>query len=319
MKSIASLSQLPADYCIALSDYSAIRVTGGDAGTYLHGQLTVNTQQFNEDSARWSAHCDFKGKTWAIQLVVKNPQGYTLVSPESATLASAEQLKKYGVFSKVDIEVQKPEQYVIKGKRLLSFVEEWFGAVPTSSMATLNRDDSFCVRLSPLEDHLWLVLDEHASQAFSGFCDAADIAILEQVVFEALATQHGLPVVTGDNINQFVPQMMNLQALDAIDFDKGCYMGQEVVARTRYLGKNKRATYPLYTNHCVNAAIGGSIEKQVGENWRRGGTVLRCANLADETWVLAVLANDTQPADILRVSEDEQTPLEAKRIPYAIE
>ena len=319
MTSISSLAALSDNFFIELSDYSVVSVTGEDAADYLHGQLTVNTKSFDHQSARWSAHCDFKGKTWAVQLIQSNPSGFVLSANASANEASLEQLQKYGVFSKVTFTTTAQKQCIVRGPWVTQFMTQIFGGIPSTEGQSLSKGSDFCCELPGLAGHYLLILGDDNYSALIADAKSNNVDEYDSVVFEALSIRAGLPSVAFDTVNQFVPQMMNLQALNAIDFDKGCYMGQEVVARTRYLGKNKRAAYPLVTNHYVKCTIGATIDKQVGDNWRKGGTVLREASLTNETWLLAVLANDTQTGDELRLGEDQPTIFKTLDIPYSIE
>ena len=113
--------------------------------------------------------------------------------------------------------------------------------------------------------------------------------------------------------------MFNVQAINGIDFDKGCYMGQEVVARTRFLGKNKRAAFAFHIDSAVPVNIGDSIEKMAGEHWRSGGTVITAATLGNETWFMAVVANDTSSDDIHRLAENPSITCYPSALPYSIE
>ena len=113
--------------------------------------------------------------------------------------------------------------------------------------------------------------------------------------------------------------MMNLHVLDAISFEKGCYMGQEVVARTKFLGKNKRAAFILETDQATEIKPGDNLESQAGENWRRGGTVLRSCSVDQHTMILAVLANDTEVGATLRLKDKPDVLFEVLPLPYSLE
>lgn len=83
--------------------------------------------------------------------------------------------------------------------------------------------------------------------------------------------------------------MLNLQALDGISFNKGCYMGQETVARAKYRGANNRALFLLAGTTGEPVASGDTLELQLGDNWRRSGMVLNAWQQAGQVWLTAVL------------------------------
>jgi len=112
-----------------------------------------------------------------------------------------------------------------------------------------------------------------------------------------------------------------LQAIHGISFTKGCYLGQETVARMQYLGKNKRALFSLKSKSANNDSIslkaGDIIEQQLGENWRKAGDVLASYVSDDGTYYLqAVLASDIEAITNLRIKNHENSALSLVELPY---
>jgi folate-binding protein YgfZ len=138
-------------------------------------------------------------------------------------------------------------------------------------------------------------------------------------LWEIADIKAGLGDIRETTINEYIPQMLNLQALNAIDFEKGCYMGQEVVARTKYLGRNKRAGFVLKTESDNNDLSGELLEYQIGENWRPGGKILRSGSDSGQTWIFAVLANDTEIGSAFRVKSSPNTIFIAQTLPYPLQ
>ncbi|MOA19573.1 tRNA-modifying protein YgfZ [compost metagenome] len=134
-----------------------------------------------------------------------------------------------------------------------------------------------------------------------------------------LDIEAGYPVIDAANSGQLIPQATNLQALDGISFSKGCYTGQEMVARAKFRGANKRALYWLEGKAGRVPQAAEDVELQLGENWRRTGTVLSAARLADGTlWVQVVLNNDLDADSKLRVRDDATSQLAIKPLPYSL-
>ena len=130
--------------------------------------------------------------------------------------------------------------------------------------------------------------------------------------------QAGIPKLAKEQSEEYIPQMMNLQALDAISFTKGCYMGQEVVARTKYLGKNKRAGSILFSETLAQIQSGATLELQLGENWRRIGTCLYSANSQGKSWIFAVLPNDLEANAVIRLQENPDVLFKLSPLPYSL-
>ncbi|VDZ76952.1 Folate-dependent protein for Fe/S clustersynthesis/repair in oxidative stress [Salmonella bongori] len=135
----------------------------------------------------------------------------------------------------------------------------------------------------------------------------------------ALDIEAGIPVIDAANSGQFIPQATNLQALGGISFKKGCYTGQEMVARAKFRGANKRALWLLAGKASRVPETGEDLELQMGENWRRTGTILAAAQLDDgQLLVQAVMNNDLEAESVFRVRDDANT-LHIVPLPYSLE
>jgi len=126
----------------------------------------------------------------------------------------------------------------------------------------------------------------------------------------ALNIEAGVPVIDSANSGQFIPQATNLQALGGISFKKGCYTGQEMVARAKFRGANKRALWYLAGTASRVPEAGEDLEMKMGDNWRRTGTVLAAVQLDDGRLLV--------PDSVFRVRDDANT-LSIEPLPYSLE
>ena len=114
--------------------------------------------------------------------------------------------------------------------------------------------------------------------------------------------------------------MVNLQAIGGISFKKGCYTGQETVARMKYLGKNKRAMY-IVSGQSESMLDEPELEVQLGENWRRAGKLI-AQSFDEKTKILTglvVLPNDTDTAQVLRAKHTPSVELNILPLPYSLD
>ena len=119
--------------------------------------------------------------------------------------------------------------------------------------------------------------------------------------------------------HEFIPQALNLQCLEqAISFHKGCYIGQETVARAKYRGANKRAMYALKAQTDGTAEIGSELEMQLESGWRKTGVILNAVNVNGELWLQAVMNNQLEDSVKFRLPENG-TALEIFPLPYSLE
>ena len=116
-----------------------------------------------------------------------------------------------------------------------------------------------------------------------------------------------------------MPQMCNLQAVNGISFNKGCYMGQETVARMKYRGGNKRALYILAGTTQNTITLESQLELALGAGFKKTGTIIEYAQSGEHVILTAVLPNDTTEAAVLRFADDETSSLSVQPLPYSLD
>ena len=302
----AFISPLPAFY--------VVRISGPDQKKYLQGQTTCDINTLTEHNFLRGAHCDAKGKMWATFHLWQQGEDILYTGFRDEIQASLVQLKKFGVFSKVSFHDTQEQLAVlgISGPDADKLVASLGFSVPAPGALVAVPDGQL---LALAEQHYLLVLDIAAAKTLLT-TQAAHLAAPTR--FLAQHILHGLPYLEQALIGEYVPQNLNLQAIDAISFTKGCYIGQEMVARMKYLGKNKRATYILKAQSAETPAAGSDIEVQLEQNWRRSGVVVNAVNIHGELLVLAVLPNDTVPDAHLRLASAPETLFRLEALPYSL-
>lgn len=306
-----------------LTNKSVIEITGDDRQNFLQGQLTADLAELDAGDSTLACLCSAKGKTWAIAQVLSMADKYLLVIDHGCLENCLRELKKYAVFSKVDI-CDVSAEYKLSG----IIAEE----LPAELHALLNNqslpDSNIQGKAYQFQDQvIWITRYNHpqirwvvlypTEAPVKPLLDSLTSTSVES--WEAMDIQAGLPKLTAEQSEEYVPQMMNLQALNAISFTKGCYMGQEVVARTKYLGKNKRAGAILVSDEESPVKSGATLELQLGENWRRIGTCLYSACSQGKTWIFAVLPNDLEANALIRPKEHPEIPFKLSPTPYLLE
>lgn len=316
LNSVQPNAELPNLYLCPLINNGLVSLEGEQSQQYLQGQLTCDMQHLSADNFLNGAHCDAKGKMWAIVKTFTIASQYLLCGGQAEINASIEQLQKYGVFAKTTIS-DASEQWLTLGvggdNAPQWFAKQWSIDVSDGNTAwdiapgkvIKIAQQRFILVLE--NSQIGALLEQHQTHLFcAGLWRAMDI-------------QAGIAHLDETSINQYVPQMLNLHCLDAISFDKGCYNGQEMVARMKYLGKNKRATFILSGHASVMPQTGDDIQLAIGENWRRGGTIINIAGCAEQFHLLAVLANDTDADSQFRVKDDADSHLTLCQLPYSLE
>ncbi|MEE2023196.1 MULTISPECIES: tRNA-modifying protein YgfZ [Alkalimonas] len=316
---LAHLSNQTGPVCMSpLPGFDVLRIHGPDAEKYLQSQTTCDLRRLTDGNFLRGAHCDAKGKMWSIfHLLQQSSNDLLVVAYRDELVTSLAQWQKFGVFSKVSFEPGQQEWAVFGITGNQTAVTELLQQLGFPALQPgLRQQQAGCHLLALAEDH-YLLLCDH-SQAHQWLSDSA-LPLSAPTRWLLAHIQHGLSYLEQESIGQYVPQMLNLQAQDAISFDKGCYLGQEMVARMKYLGKNKRATYILSAPANGTPVAGSEIEMQLETNWRRAGQVINAVNINQQLWLLAVLPNDTTANTRLRLAAEPDTLLELQPLPYTLQ
>jgi len=195
---------------VKLSHLSALNFSGADAGNFLHNQLSADVNGLAAGDATFACYCEPKGRVLALLLVQRIEAGYHVILSAALAQAVAERLKIYRLRAKVDIEI-------MHDLAVLGFADD-------------EASPALAVPLPGGRRKLALLAADQST--------GADEALQEAWRFADL--QSGICWLGEKASGEFLPQMLGFEELGAVNYRKGCYPGQEIVARTHYLGKVKR-------------------------------------------------------------------------------
>ncbi len=201
-----------------LTRYGLLSVTGADARDFLHAQLTNDIEHLAADRSALAGWCSAKGRLLASFLVVPAPEGFLLQVARDLAAPVAKRLSMFVLRSKVKIADQS-EAWVQHGV----WDADW------SQPDVAWKDGIATVRVG---ERRFLELGPAAATTAAPSADEKEWTLRE--------IRAGRPFISAATQDQFVPQMVNLEKLGGVDFQKGCYPGQEIVARAQYRGEVKR-------------------------------------------------------------------------------
>ncbi|HAU5603922.1 TPA: tRNA-modifying protein YgfZ [Citrobacter koseri] len=304
---------------ITLDDWALASITGADSEKYMQGQVTADVNQLTEQQHLLVAHCDAKGKMWSNLRLFRDGDGFAWIERRSLRDAQLTELKKYAVFSKVTI-VPDDERVLlgIAGFQARAALANIFSELPNSEKQVVSEGASTLLWFEHPAERFLLITDVATAESLTEKL-RGEAALNNSQQWLALDIEAGIPVIDSANSGQFIPQATNLQALGGISFKKGCYSGQEMVARAKFRGANKRALWSLAGKASRVPEAGEDLELQMGENWRRTGTVLAAVQLDDgQVLVQVVMNNDMEADSVFRVRNDANT-LHIVPLPYSLE
>jgi folate-binding protein YgfZ len=243
---------------IPLEDWSVIRVSGPDAETYLQGQLTNDVSALTGSGVHLTGFCTPKGRIRSLFVGIGAGEDYLLALPSDRLDESLKALSMFILNSQVTIAAADEPFWMILGS--------------TGPEGESRRDNAAVT--AQLTDGIAFQVGGTPPDGAPG-----DLATRDQALVDA-----GIPVVTQATSERFTPQMINLDRCNGVSFTKGCYVGQEVVARTHYLGEPKRRMMVYATPETLS--IGSTLRTSESDS---AGTVVvagpeRClavVNLAD--------------------------------------
>ncbi|NWA21839.1 tRNA-modifying protein YgfZ [Serratia liquefaciens] len=305
---------------ISLEDWALVTLNGPDTVKYLQGQVTADIEALAADQHVLCGHCDAKGKMWSNLRLFHRGEGFAYLERRSVLDSQLAEIKKYAVFSKLTIAADNGAVLLgVAGFQARAALTGIFNSLPDAEHPVVQDGETTLLHFTlPAERFLLVTTAAVAEQLVARLHEQAELNDSQQWL--TLDIEAGYPVIDAANSGQLIPQATNLQALEGISFSKGCYTGQEMVARAKFRGANKRALYWLEGKAGRVPQPAEDLELQLGENWRRTGTVLSAAKLADGTlWVQVVLNNDLEADSKLRVRDDATSELAIKPLPYSLE
>lgn len=307
--------QLPDLFAINLDDFGAISLTGEEKSSYLQGQVTCDVNSLTPEKLLTGAHCNAKGKVLSVFRLCQHQEKLLLLQPKNALSSSLSALQKFGVFAKVEIKQDNDITcFVVAGAQANKTLLSLYDNIPDSLTPVVTNNHHTIIYIAGAIDRYLIISDEPHITALS---EKINCPIYPAPVWKLLEITEGFPTLSEAHMEEYVPQMLNLQAIHGISFTKGCYLGQETVARMQYLGKNKRALYALSV-HDDKANIGDIVEKQLQENWRKAGDVIATYQASNgDSYIQAVLANDVTETSELRIKNHENK-VNLLTLPYSI-
>ena len=225
-----------------LSHEGVLAVIGNDASKFLQGQLTCNLNYLSETHSSLGARCTQKGRMQSSFRIVLEPEGCLLAMARELVEPQLADLKKYAVFSKSKL-TDDSANWVRFGLHQADAALQSLGiTLPAETDSVARANGLIAIRVTEGRAELWARAEQGESlkQHLSAHLTEADLNqwLLGQV-------RAGIGQVMAQTRELFIPQMINLQAVGGVSFKKGCYTGQEIVARMQYLGKLKRHLYRL--------------------------------------------------------------------------
>ncbi|MEW5967091.1 MAG: folate-binding protein [Pseudomonadota bacterium] len=298
-----------------LSQLGLIAFEGEDTATFLQGQLTNDVRTLRADAAQWNGLCSPKGRLLGNFLMWRQGDDTCLQLSGDITASVLKRLSMFILRARVKGRDASDEtvRLVVAGPQAAAAVQTAMNALPEAPMHTAATANGWVVRVGA-DKFVLSVAPGHAEAVWQALRRSA--TPVGAPVWDWLRLNAGIPMVVAATQEQFVPQMVNYEVLGGVSFQKGCYTGQEIVARSQYLGKLKRRMFLAHVD--ADAAPGDSVYSADFDG-QTSGTVVNAAPAPDGGSDLLVVAQTESAAtQILHLRALDGPALTLKPLPYAL-
>lgn len=225
-----------------LSQRGLITFAGEEAQNFLHNQLSCDVVAVTLNRSTYGAYCTPKGRMLASFLLWQSGQGYFMQLPSLLREPIQKQLTKFILRSKVKAADASSDWVLIgiSGKDATALLQQVIGQAPNAAHDVVHVDGTAVIRL-PTDRYEIVASRDKAPRILESLAARAEKAGPE--LWEWLDIRAGIPTIMPATQEAFVPQMVNLDLIGGVSFEKGCYPGQEIVARMHYRGTLKQRMY----------------------------------------------------------------------------
>ncbi len=299
-----------------LSHLGLLEISGADAVTFLQGQVTNDVKLLIGSNAHYSAYCNPKGRMLALFLAFAHADHIHLQLNRELVEPILKRLKMYVMRSKVEIKDVSSSiiKFGINGHEASQILVHSFSKIPTEDYELVTLESATILKLPSINGTRFEIFTDATNAPVILDTLKTKCEIVEKTQWNWQEIQAGIPDVELKTQEQFVPQMLNLDILNGINFKKGCYTGQEIVARTHYLGSVKRRTYLASIQ---SASAPQASDKVMDSTQNEVGQIVRVApNLENGFDVLAEMRIDAQHTGEVYWNN---VMIKTKKLPYSLE
>lgn len=307
-----------ANYCATISE-SLLHLTGPDSLKFLQGQATCDTDKIDEHHALPGAYCNPQGRMVCDFLLCQlGPEHFGLRMKEDILARSAAVFGKYIVFSKAELDENDDnwETMACWGEQVSKQLSSAFPELPQKQYGSICGDGFCVVQMDTLGTQFECFIHRNERPELMEKI-TAEMTQSDESIWQSLQIGAGMGRIQGANVEAFIPQMLNYDITGHVSFTKGCYTGQEVVARMHYRGKPKRRMYLASLAQNIKVEAGTAVFS--GEGSQSVGNVVNSAADSQGALLMLVVATAAGIEQGLHLGDADGPMLDISSQPYALE
>jgi folate-binding protein YgfZ len=312
------------DIICDVSQFSTLVIAGGDAKEFMQGQFTNDTDRVDEDNSQLSAFCNNKGRMAANFRLFENQQNYFFSVKNSLVDHSIQHLQNYILRAQVAIQ-DVSEQLIHLGisgsnaEKLLSpFIE-----ISNRDVDGVSSNENYII-IRAADHH------KNTKPRYEVFCSFEHAKKLWEAVstqaetvnsssWDYLNIQAGLPFIDDKTSEEFVPQMVNMDLINGVSFTKGCFTGQEIIARMHYLGKLKKRCFKVHIASEDRPAAGNKLFAENARAGQNTGMIIQAEKNPESGYDALAVIQIADTESNLFLGDADGPVVTVKELPYAFE
>ena len=299
-----------------LSHLSIIEITGQDAVEFLNGQFTINIKQLAKNHLQFSAWCNPKGQVKTTFFIYRHKTGFNILLPAELKDSFLKQLQMYIMRANVKL-IDKSDVLVRVGIQTNNnkLLAESTGSLPEQEGGITIQNGLHCLHTFSSENnsqrYIFIGSIEKLTNLWQEFLRHS--TAMDTATWKLLDIQAGYPWLSQQTTEKLLPQMLNLDLIDGLDYQKGCYPGQEIIARLHFRGQLKRSLYLATCSVDVRPEIADRLYANDHEN--SIGIVINAQVYEDKYYLLAVIEKELIE-NHLSLHEPNGAALTIQTLPY---
>ncbi|VAW54528.1 tRNA-modifying protein YgfZ [hydrothermal vent metagenome] len=306
-----------------LSQFNTLVIAGDDAKKFMQGQFTNDVELVNENNSQLNAFCNNKGRMIANFRLFKHQQNYFFSVKNNLVEISIQHLQNYILRAQVAIQ-DVSEQLIHLGisgddveKLLLPFIE-----ITNREVDGISSNENYiAIRIVSLHENKQPRYEifcsfEHAKTLWDAL--STQIEVISSSSWDYLNVQVGLPFIDINTSGEFVPQMVNMDLINGVSFNKGCFTGQEIVARMHYLGTLKRRTYLIKIKTSEQPTAGSLLRTDTSAKNQFIGRLINSSKTNENEYIaLAAIQIKSADTEKLFLTHDNAE-ITLLKLPYSL-
>lgn len=309
------------DIICDISQFSTLVVAGGDAKEFMQGQFTNDAEHVDDDNSQLSAFCNNKGRMTANFRLFKNQQNYFFSVKNSLVDESIQHLQNYILRAQVAIQ-DISEQLIhlgISGGNAEKLLSPFIEISNNDVDGTSSNENYIVIRaadpLNSIPRYEVFCSFEHAKALWETISTQAET--VNSSSWDYLNIQAGLPFIDDHTSEEFVPQMVNMDLINGVSFTKGCFTGQEIIARMHYLGKLKKRCFKVHIASEDRPAAGDKLFAENAKAGQNTGMIIQTEKNPESGYDALAVIQIADTESKLFLNDADGAVITVKELPYS--